>query len=150
MTYSDDDAPFSRMALLPASGRCRPSVHEDLRFVGIAVDGRFRRIGYGSSRTCRSHSPVPKVKRAAPLKDEGASPFKLHRLLIALLLLASTSAVALAASGTFYRACCVEDPTRHGCSAWFESEHGAQKAGAEHRQKTGGHDWTIESRVVGE
>jgi hypothetical protein len=65
---------------------------------------------------------------------------------LALLLIAS---LAWADPKTYYRACCTDDPDRHGCGigAWYETEEGAQQAGARHAEATSGHLWTIESVV---
>jgi hypothetical protein len=61
----------------------------------------------------------------------------------------STCLAALAANGTFYRACCVDEPERHGCgiSNWYSTSEEADGAGARHEQATFGHQWTVETIV---
>jgi hypothetical protein len=70
-----------------------------------------------------------------------------RRIVIAAALILTASVAAKAATLTYYRACCTDDPDRHGCgiSGWYESEEEANAAGARHAQKTSGHAWTVES-----
>ena len=69
-------------------------------------------------------------------------------LLLALVLLLSTAIAALAAADrTFYRACCVDEPERHGCgiSRWYLTAQEADDAGARHEEASDGHQWTIQT-----
>ena len=68
-------------------------------------------------------------------------------LAVALAVALSTCLAAYAATATYYRACCTDEPERHGCgiSSWYSTAQDADDAGARHEQSTSGHEWTIET-----